>query len=100
MATDESTPFDHEKLGSNLGQLAAENGVKPWSVTQSQAKRINDIAIPLLFRDQGVGGSNPLSPTNTGLFAMSELSIQLDSYLSIRLFYLSFEFLMNVATPA
>ena len=26
-------------------------------------KRINNLAHPLLFRDQGVGGSNPLSPT-------------------------------------
>jgi hypothetical protein len=31
-------------------------------VTQSQAKRINEIAFLSLFRDQGVGGSNPLSP--------------------------------------
>ena len=53
-----------EKLGSNLGQLAAENRVKAWSVTQSQAKRINEIVFPLFFRDQGVGGSNPLAPTN------------------------------------
>ena len=55
---------NREKLGSNLGQLGAENPVKPWSVTQSQAKRINEIALLLFLRDQGVGGSNPLSPTN------------------------------------
>ena len=53
-----------KKLGSNLGQLSAENGLKPGSVTQNQAKRINEIAFRWLFRDQGVGGSNPLSPTN------------------------------------
>ncbi len=53
-----------EKLGSNLGQLDAENRVKPWSVTQSQAKRINEIAFLWFLRDQGVGGSNPLAPTN------------------------------------
>src|SRR5882762_2412699 len=52
------------KLGSKLGQISAENRIKPWSVTQSQAKRINEIALLWLFRDQGVGGSNPLSPTN------------------------------------
>ena len=56
--------IDPKKLGSNLGQLSAENRVKRGSVTQSQAKRINEIAFPWLFRDQGFGGSNPLSPTN------------------------------------
>ena len=43
-----------EKLGSNLGPITAENRVKPWSVTQNQAKRINDIAFLWLLRDQGV----------------------------------------------
>jgi len=51
------------KLGSNLGQIPAENGLKLCSLTQSQAKRINEIALRWLLRDQGVGGSNPLSPT-------------------------------------
>src|SRR6266576_6763196 len=46
--------IDPKKLGSNLGQLSAENRVKRGSVTQSQAKRINEIAFPWLFRDQGV----------------------------------------------
>ncbi len=41
-----------KKLGSNLGQLGAENPVKPWSVMQSQAKRINEIAFLWLLRDQ------------------------------------------------
>ena len=41
-----------EKLGSDLGQLRAENRVKPWSVTQSQAKRINEIASLWFLRDQ------------------------------------------------
>jgi hypothetical protein len=41
-----------EADGSNLGQLAAENRVKPWSGTQSQAKRINEIALLLFLRDQ------------------------------------------------
>ena len=50
-------PESRKKLGSNLGQITAENRVKPWSVTQNQAKRINGIAFLLLFRDQGVGGS-------------------------------------------
>jgi hypothetical protein len=52
-----------EKLESNLGPITAENQVKPGSVTQNQAKRINEIALRWLLRDQGVGGSNPLSPT-------------------------------------
>src|SRR5207248_3947549 len=52
-----------EKLESNLSQLRPENRVKRGSMTQSQAKRINEIVFPWLFRDQGVGGSNPLSPT-------------------------------------
>src|ERR1035437_3043097 len=51
------------RFGSNLGPIIAENRVKPWSVTQNQAKRINEIALRWLLRDQGVGGSNPLSPT-------------------------------------
>jgi hypothetical protein len=53
-----------EKLGSNLGPITAENQVKLGSETQNQAKRINEIALHWLLRDQGVGGSNPLSPTN------------------------------------
>jgi len=56
--------FLSAKLGSDLGQLSAENGVKPRSETQNQAKRINEIVFPWLLRDQGVGGSNPLSPIN------------------------------------
>src|SRR5207249_656795 len=46
-----------------MGPIAAENRVKPWSKTQNQAKRINKIVFLSLLRDQGVGGSNPLSPT-------------------------------------
>jgi hypothetical protein len=56
--------IDSKKLGSNLSQLRPENRVKPGCLTQSQAKRINEIAFRWLFRDQGVGGSNPLSPVN------------------------------------
>ena len=52
------------KLGSNLGAIAAKNRVKPWCETQNQAKRINEIVFLWMLRDQGVGGSNPLSPTN------------------------------------
>jgi hypothetical protein len=50
-----------EKLGSNLGPITAENQVKPGSVTQNQAKRINEIALRWLLRDQVVGGSNSFS---------------------------------------
>ena len=44
--------FASLKLGSDLGQLGAENGVKPRSETQNQAKRINEIVSPWLLRDQ------------------------------------------------
>ena len=53
------------KLGSDLGPIIAENQLKLGSETQNQAKRINEIALLSLLRDQGVGGSNPLSPTNS-----------------------------------
>ena len=33
------------KLGSIVSQISAENRIKPWSATQSQAKRINEIAL-------------------------------------------------------
>lgn len=48
-----------KKLGSNLSQLRAENRVKPWSLTQSQAKRINEIAFRLLFGDQPLNKLRP-----------------------------------------
>jgi len=54
--------IDPKKLESDLSQLSAENRVKRGSVTQRQAKRINEIAFRGCFRVQGVGGSNPLSP--------------------------------------
>ena len=41
-----------KKLGSNLGPISAENQVKPWYETQSQAKRINKIVLLWLLRDQ------------------------------------------------
>ena len=34
-----------QQLRSNLGPITAEHRVKPWSETQSQAKRINEIAL-------------------------------------------------------
>jgi hypothetical protein len=56
---------DEKQLGSNLGPITAENQLKLGSVTQNQAKRINEIALRWLLRDQAVRGSNPLSPTNS-----------------------------------
>ena len=53
-----------QKLGSNLGPFAAENRRTRGKTTQSQPKRDNKLANRFLVRDQGVGGSNPLSPTN------------------------------------
>jgi hypothetical protein len=44
--------FVARKLGSNLGPFTAEYRVKPWSGTQNQAKRINNIGYWLLLRDQ------------------------------------------------
>ena len=55
----------HRKLGSILGPDSAEHPLKPWYKTQNRAKRFNKLDHPKLLRDQGVGGSNPLSPTNS-----------------------------------
>ena len=52
-----------QELGSNLGPFAAENRRTRGKTTQSQPKRDNKLANPFLVRNQGVGGSNPLSPT-------------------------------------
>ena len=52
-----------KKLGSDLGPIAAENRVIGAKTTQNQLKRDNNLAFLPLLRDQGVGGSNPLSPT-------------------------------------
>jgi hypothetical protein len=51
------------KLGSNLGPLAAEYRDETGWNTQNKPKRDNRLVNRLLVRDQGVGGSNPLSPT-------------------------------------
>jgi hypothetical protein len=63
-----------KKLGSDLGPITAENQLKLRCETQNQAKRINEIALHCQIRDQGVGGSNPLSPTNTscGVFRLAK----------------------------
>jgi hypothetical protein len=50
------------KLGSSLGPFAAEyRGETGWN-TQNKPKRDSRLVHRLLVRDQGVGGSNPLSP--------------------------------------
>jgi hypothetical protein len=51
------------KRGSNLGPLAPEYHTKRRYNTQNKPKRYNSLVHRLLVRDQGVGGSNPLSPT-------------------------------------
>src|ERR1035441_1537163 len=51
-------------LGSNLGPFTAENRRTKYKTTQYQPKRDNKLTNQFLVRDQGVGGSNPLSPTN------------------------------------
>jgi len=56
-------PWCLDKLGSNLGPIAAENHAFRPNETHYRPKRINKLAHRWLIRDQGVGGSNPLSPT-------------------------------------
>ena len=51
------------KLGSNLGPSAPEYRRKRGYNTQNKPKRNNSLVHRLVVRDQGVGGSNPLSPT-------------------------------------
>jgi hypothetical protein len=46
-----------------LGPLAPEYHTKRRYSTQNKPKRDNRLVHRLLVRDQGVGGSNPLSPT-------------------------------------
>src|SRR5579863_8828036 len=50
-------------FGSKLGPSTAENQRTNGKTTQNRAKRFNYIDLRLSIRDQGVGGSNPLSPT-------------------------------------
>jgi hypothetical protein len=59
------------KLGSDLGPLAAEYRDETWCNTQNKPKQDNMLINRLLVRDQGVGGSNPLSPTK--LFIINNL---------------------------
>ena len=59
-------PFSSKQGIRIWDQLGSIGSRKPCIWTQHHAyrpKRINNLAHPLLFRDQGVGGSNPLSPT-------------------------------------
>ena len=59
----------HEKLGSNLGPIAAKLGTKPGTTTQSKAKRTNQIDFLSRLCKQGVAGSNPVTSTNFFLIA-------------------------------
>jgi hypothetical protein len=52
------------KLGNNLGTNIPESGLKPRYRTKNQSKRTNKLALRVLPWAQGVGGSNPLAPTN------------------------------------
>jgi hypothetical protein len=59
--------------------LAAEyHGETGWN-TQNKPKRDNRLVNRLLVRDQGVGGSNPLSPTKT--FTINSLTFSLGAEL-------------------
>lgn len=55
------------KLGSNLGPTAAKYRLRPCTVTQRNARRINEIYFCLLPWAQGAEASNPLAPTNSSL---------------------------------
>jgi hypothetical protein len=59
-------------FGSNLGPFAPENHAKRRYHTQNKPKRNNSLVHRLLVRDQGVGGSNPLSPTK--IYRINNLS--------------------------
>jgi hypothetical protein len=75
-----NTSASAEKLGSNLGPLAAEyRGETGWN-TQNKPKRDNRLVNRLLVRDQGVGGSNPLSPTK--LFIINSLDYSIEQILA------------------
>jgi len=52
------------RFGSNLSPNCTEQGRKPGGKLQSQPRRINNMELISLVRDQGVAGSNPVSPTN------------------------------------
>ncbi len=51
-------------LGPTWVQSLPKTGETRDKSTQNQPKRDNKLANRFLVRDQGVGGSNPLSPTN------------------------------------
>jgi len=51
------------KIWVQFGPIAAKNQRTRGKTTQNQAKRINRLIDRAEFRDQGVGRSNPLSPT-------------------------------------
>jgi hypothetical protein len=51
------------KVGSKIESNHAKLQLKRCTTTQHQARKINTLEHPLPFRDQGVGGSNPLAPT-------------------------------------
>ena len=58
-----SSQHQQPKLGSKLGPFAPEYHAKTEDNTQNKPKRHNRLVHRLLVRDQGLGGSNPLSPT-------------------------------------
>jgi hypothetical protein len=53
-----------QEVGSDVSPYTAEYQPKSAWLTQNKAKRANEIMFLLLVRDQEVGGSNPLAPTN------------------------------------
>ena len=62
-AEQKGSKTEEGELGSNLGPDSSEYRLKCRYKTQNRAKRFNKIDNQKLVRDQGVGGSNPLSPT-------------------------------------
>jgi hypothetical protein len=51
------------KIRSKVGSNHAKYQLKRCTTTQHRTRRINTLEHQLPFRDQGVGGSNPLAPT-------------------------------------
>ena len=52
------------QIESDVSPFTAEQRPESACSTQNKAKRANEIVFLLLVRDQEVGGSNPLAPTN------------------------------------
>jgi hypothetical protein len=62
-----------QKLGSNLGPIAAKLGERPGTTTQNKAKRTNQIDFPSRLCKQGVAGSIPVTSTKLNSHPFNDL---------------------------